>query len=75
VQINDEGAALGAALQAAWVHEQGPVTKASLQSLVDQVLETDLSRSCDPNPQHVPIYAECYERYQTHLGAVMALYQ
>ena len=75
VQKNDEGAALGAALQTAWVYEQGPVNKASLQSLVDQVLEPDASRSCAPNPKHVPIYAECYERYQAHLGPVMALYQ
>ncbi|MEQ9564258.1 MAG: xylulokinase, partial [Pseudomonadales bacterium] len=48
VQKNDEGAALGAALQAAWVYEKSHSGKAELTDLVDAALELDQSKCCDP---------------------------
>ncbi|MFX4228369.1 MAG: xylulokinase [Porticoccaceae bacterium] len=75
VQKNDEGAALGAALQAAWVYEKSHSGKAELRDLVDAALELDQSKCCDPIEQHVQVYKEQYQRYQSYLATVTPLYQ
>ena len=75
VQKNDEGAALGAALQAAWVYANTDSGKAELADLVDAALELDPSKCCNPIEQHVTVYKERYQRYQSYLAAVTPLYQ
>ncbi len=75
VQKNDEGAALGAALQAAWVYEKTNGGSVQLTDLADSALVLDKSKCCDPIRQNVPVYQEQYQRYQSHLAAVTHLYQ
>jgi len=74
VQTVDEGAALGAALQALWtcMQEQGDVV--SLQELVDEHLAPDPARSCEPRSTEVAIYGQCYEQYLRHVDTVTPLY-
>jgi len=75
IQKNDEGAALGAALQAAWVYENSKARPIKLMDLVDSVLELDESKCCEPSSQSVSVYTEYYQRYQSCLAAVTPLYQ
>lgn len=74
VQTVDEGAALGAALQAFWTwqREQGDTT--NLQALVDEQLTPDLARSCEPRAAEAAIYNSCYEEYSRHVATVTPLY-
>lgn len=70
VQACDEGAALGAALQAMWV-EQGD----DLQTLVDSHLLIDERRSCAPRPDTVDQYRAFFDTYQHHVDVVGSLYK
>ena len=69
VQQVDEGAALGAALQALALDAGG-----QLQPLVDQHLELDKARGCAPDETAVEQYAQLYADYQHHVAAVSRLY-
>jgi xylulokinase len=69
VQQVDEGAALGAALQALDLETGG-----QLQVLVDEHLELDEARGCEPDGAAVEQYAELYADYRRHVAAVSELY-
>ncbi len=69
VQACDEGAALGAALQALWVEQGG-----DLRALVDSHLAIDESRSCAPVPATVNEYREYFDNYQRHVDVARRLY-
>ena len=69
VQKNDEGAALGAALQALWLAEGG-----DLAALVDSHLSLDDARSCEPETDVVQAYAGHYQDYLRHVQAITPLY-
>jgi xylulokinase len=70
VQTCDEGAALGAALQALWVDRGG-----DLRELVDAHLAIDASRSCEPAPATVEKYRVHFASYQRHVDVVRRLYE
>jgi xylulokinase len=74
VQTVDEGAALGAALQAAWMSQGAQGGSAALQQLVDAQLALDPARSCEPHAEAVAAYAEHYRSYQRHVETIGALY-
>jgi len=74
VQRVDEGAALGGALQACWVHNRHRGETTSIVDLVDQVLELDETRCCVPDPSHADAYDEHYGRYLRHVEAITPLY-
>jgi xylulokinase len=74
VQTVDEGAALGAALQALWTWQREQGDTASLQALVDEQLIPDPARSCEPQATEVAIYGQCYEQYLRHVETVTPLY-
>ncbi len=65
----DEGAALGAALQALWTTEGG-----DLLALVDEHLREDESRAALPSPGAVAAYTGHYDNYLRHVDAVAQLY-
>lgn len=67
---NGEGAAFGAALQALALID----TANDLRQLTKVHLEHDEARCCTPNSSAVNFYSETYERYQSAVGAVAALY-
>jgi xylulokinase len=69
VQTCDEGAALGAALQAAWV-DSGD----GLVDLLDAQLSVDESRCCLPSPQRTVAYNEHYDSYRRHAEVALQLY-
>lgn len=66
---NDDGAALGAALQALWMHEGG-----SINDLVVDHLRYDDTRYCEPDAARVAQYQRGFEQYQAHARQVVALY-
>jgi xylulokinase len=88
VQTVDEGAALGAALQAAWMVQRASESQrasqgasqdaqgdaAGLQRMVDEQLELDPARACEPRADAVAAYVEHYRSYQRHVEAIGALY-
>lgn len=67
----DEGAALGAALQACWVDNPG----VALKGLVDELLELDEAACCEPVDAHVSDYDVHYGRYQQYLAALTPIYE
>jgi len=75
VQHIDEGAALGAALQALWMHSDQHGSGASIALIADEHVEIDSSRSCDPNTEAVTAYKQHYEHYLQHVDAVSPLYR
>ncbi len=70
----DEGAALGAALQACWMHERSRRRDASLVELLDEQLVVDSQRCCSPRIDAVDRYDSLYRRYQQHVAAITPLY-
>ncbi len=74
VQKVDEGAALGAALQACWVYTNDRGDDASIADLVDEVLELDGPRCCVPDPGNTASYDEHYGRFLRHIEAITPLY-
>ena len=74
VQAMDEGAALGAALQAAWVDAKQDSPALTLQGLLDDHLLLDEARSCQPQAAAVVSYREHYINYQHHVTAISPLY-
>jgi xylulokinase len=70
VLANDEGAALGAALQALCMH-----TSVEPHILVESHLQRDESRCSQPNNDTADQYREYYGRYLSHVAQVAPLYQ
>lgn len=66
---NDHGAAMGAALQAMWMH-----TGDSVQSIVTEHVQYDDRRSVVPQPETVATYDACYQTYLAHAEAAAGLY-
>lgn len=75
VQAVDEGAALGAALQALWMHQRQQGDTRPLAALVDEHLTLDPQRGCQPEAEAVCTYTEHYGHYQRHVEAISALYR
>ena len=73
VQVTDEGAALGAALQALWMHE-GKDSGSSMQDFLDSHLALDDSRACDVDSERSEVYAQFYADYLRHVEVVSPLY-
>ena len=71
VYREDEGAALGAALQALQLLESG----SDVAELADANLTRDAERCCEPRSTAAKQYAESYQDYQQAVAAVTALYQ
>ena len=74
VQKIDEGAALGAALQAMWAHQKQTNGSLTIEELADQHLELDESRGCNPRAESVGDYSEHYQHYLRHLEAATLIY-
>ena len=75
VLTHQEGAALGAALQAYWVYRNSRGDKVSIAELVDEVIELEASLCCRPNPETVAVYAHHFQNYLRHVEAVTPLYR
>jgi xylulokinase len=74
VQTIDEGAALGAALQAMWLVQGQRGGADSLQALLDDHLELDPTRACVPKKESVQAYDQHYRNYLRHVEVVTPLY-
>jgi len=55
--VSSEGAALGAAVQAAWAAE-GDHSEKALHALTDRLVVLDESTRCTPDPKNAALYAE-----------------
>jgi len=74
VQATDEGAALGAALQALWMHG-GKDSGADMQDFLDSHLALDDSRACAVDSERSEVYAQYYAEYLRHVEVVSPLYR
>ncbi len=74
VQVTDEGAALGAALQALWTHD-GKDSGTALQDFLDSHLALDDSRACAVDSERREVYAQYYAEYLRHVEVVSPLYR
>jgi xylulokinase len=73
VQVTDEGAALGAALQALWAHD-GKDSGTCMQDFLDSHLALDDSRACGVDSERSEAYKQFYEEYQRYVDVVSPLY-
>ncbi|BFM07219.1 xylulokinase [Halioxenophilus aromaticivorans] len=74
VQTLDEGAALGAALQAFWTERNAAGHPLELSSIIDEHLSIDSARCCTPNAEAAEQYNYYYDNYCDHVSAVTPLY-
>jgi xylulokinase len=74
VQRNDEGAALGAALQACWAFENANGRRLEISELVDSQLQEDPARGCEPDAGSAGIYTQKYLEYRRHVDLFSQLY-
>jgi len=56
--LEDEGAALGGAIQAAWALERQSNPKAKITALTDSLVAVDEARACRPDKKHHALYCE-----------------
>jgi len=73
VQVTDEGAALGAALQALWMHD-GKESGADMHDYLDGHLALDDRRACAVDSERSEAYAQFYADYLRHVEVVSPLY-
>jgi xylulokinase len=73
VQVTDEGAALGAALQALWMHD-GKDSGTNMDDFLDSHLALDDSRACAVDSERSEAYAQFYADYLRHVEVVSPLY-
>jgi xylulokinase len=71
---HQEGAALGAALQALWSHQRAQGSSQSLVDVVDEHLKMDETLCCQPDRQTSSRYEHIYKDYMTHLAVVQPFY-
>lgn len=69
IQTHDEGAALGAALHAMWMHSGEDIV-----SIVSEHLSIDEERSCVPDVEVAGQYQGFYNNYLRHVAAIAPLY-
>jgi len=74
VQQIDEGAALGAALQAGWIDQAGERRARDLAGFVEGHLSIDRQRSCQPERDSVDQYTQYFQDYRRHVETVTPLY-
>ncbi|MDG2047373.1 MAG: xylulokinase [Halioglobus sp.] len=74
VQTSDEGAALGAALQALWMFQRLQGQNIPLQALLDEHLTLDPMRACVPNKDSVREYKLFYVEYLRQIETIKTLY-
>ena len=74
VQVSDEGAALGAALQALWMFQHLQGEEVPLQVLLDEHLTLDPIRACMPNEHSVQGYRRLYGQYLRQVETIKTLY-
>ncbi|MFI3257810.1 MAG: FGGY-family carbohydrate kinase, partial [Spirochaetales bacterium] len=73
IPLQDEAAALGAALQALWCFksEKSP---ANIEEICAEHIRLNENAQTLPQPEQVSAYNTAYEAYMTQLKAVMPLY-
>jgi len=71
----DEGAALGAALQAAWCGGLRSGLKGSLDSLCALAVEVDPTTRCEPDSKRKREYKEIQERFDALTGAMRPFFK
>lgn len=69
ILATDEGAAMGAALQAMWMHQGGDIGAWAVDHL-----DYDSARSALPVGDHVAQYQEAFGQYQAHVRQISGLY-
>ena len=69
-----EGGALGAALQSLWVYRTGQGHGVSISDIVAEHLLVEDSYSHEPNPRASADYNEYYQTYLRHLEVISPLY-
>ena len=74
IQTIDEGAALGAALQACWMDSHRQSDAIDITELVDTQLQLDPSRACRPDAETAQHYDHFYHQYLEHVEAIAPLY-
>jgi xylulokinase len=62
--MEDEGAALGGALQAAWCVAQAGGRKAKLTDFTTGVVAINESTRCVPDPKHRALYRELQQKHE-----------
>jgi xylulokinase len=69
----EEGAALGAAIQAAWCYERTFRPKAPLRSITDRLVCLDEKTRCAPDRRRTKSYREAYARHEALRSALLPL--
>ena len=70
----EEGAAMGAALNALIADQSCGTDPVQIASLIDQHIEVDESGSATPNPGSRMMYQESYGRYRQHLALMTPVF-
>ena len=70
VPVEGEGAALGAALHAAWVSLKETGESVDLESLAQPFVKLNLDQKCDPIPENAAIYEKQKELYNSLSGRI-----
>lgn len=71
----DEGAALGAAMNAMLLHQGIGDQAAAAAALIDEHIRFDESQTAVPNPATADIYQHAYQRYLQHVDLVTPLFK
>ena len=71
----DEGAALGAALNAMLTHQGAGGDSAASTALLDEHIRFDAAAGAEPDPANAAIYRDAYQRYLEHVALVSPLFK
>ncbi len=75
VPVQEEAAALGAAIQALWAKDNEEKKVSDINYLIKEHVSLNSNKSCIPDPESVKIYNEVYKTYNKYVEALTGIFK
>jgi xylulokinase len=73
--VQEEAAALGAAIQALWAKDNTERNVSDINYLIKEHVSLNSNKSCLPDPENVKIYDEIYKTYNKYVEALTGIFK
>ena len=73
--MQEEAAALGAAIQALWAKDNVEKKVSDINYLIKEHVSLNSNKSCLPDPESVKIYNEVYKTYNMYVESLSGIFK
>ncbi|MCD6397128.1 MAG: xylulokinase [Spirochaetaceae bacterium] len=75
VPVQEEAAALGAAIQALWARDNAEKKSLDINYLIKEHVSINTAKGCNPIPENVAIYNEVYKTYNKYVDSLSGIFR